>query len=132
MNLQSHFILSFDALAKMVHETAREHGWWKDREKLVEVATQHSQDLGKFANKAILGMQIALEHSELSEGLEGIRKDLQDDKIPGFTMEEAEAADCIIRIMDRSAKYRLRVAEAIVAKMEMNKGREYLHGGKTF
>lgn len=126
------FISTFRALAEEVHETARSKGWWTDREMLIQLAEKHSKRLGEFANKVIGALGIALEHSELSEGLEGMRKDLKDDKIPEFTMEEAEAADVIIRIMDRGVKRKLRIAEAIVAKIEMNKGREHLHGGKSF
>lgn len=126
------FILSFNALAEHVHATARSKGWWKDREALVNLAHQSSPELGRFAEKCIGALMVALEHSELSEGLEGMRKDLMDDKIPTFTMEEAEAADTIIRIMDRCAARKLRIAEAIITKMKMNEGRPYLHGGKSF
>jgi hypothetical protein len=126
------FIAAFNLLAIEAHETARTKGWWRDRERLIELAEGHSGELGQFARKTIAALSVALEHSELSEGLEGMRKDLMDDKIPEFTMEEAEAADTIIRIMDRAVHRRLRIAEAIIAKMAMNKGREFLHGGKAF
>jgi len=126
------FVCAFNVTARDVHQTMIKSGWWEERRLLVEVATAHSTKLGDFAEKAIGAMQIALEHSELSEGLEGMRKDLKDDKVPEFTMEEAEAADTIIRIMDRARGRDLRVAEAIVYKMRVNKGRPYLHGGKAF
>jgi hypothetical protein len=45
---------------------------------------------------------------------------------------EAEFADCIIRIMDFVPSMGLRVAEALIAKMEYNSKREYKHGGKQF
>ena len=69
--------------------------------------------------------------SEVSEACEGDRKDLRDDKIPQFTMEEAEIADVIIRIFDYAAGCDLRVAEAIVHKMRYNLKRPYKHG-KSF
>ena len=40
--------------------------------------------------------------SELAEAMEGIRKDLPDDKLPQFTMETVEIADAIIRMMDQA------------------------------
>jgi KaiC/GvpD/RAD55 family RecA-like ATPase len=126
------FVAAFNILAKDAHETAVTKGWWKERKRLINVASAHDPALGAFAEKAIAGMMVALEHSELSEGLEGLRKDLSDDKIPEFTMEEAEAADTIIRIMDRAVARNLRVGWAIIAKMRMNKGRPHLHGGKSF
>lgn len=49
------------------------------------------------------GEMIALCHSELSEALEGNRKNLQDDKLPHRRMEEVELADCLIRIFDIAA-----------------------------
>ena len=77
-------------------------------------------------------VQIALMHSELSEGVEAIRKNIKaDSHIPEFTGLEAELADTVIRIMNMSAAKKLRVGEAIIAKMRYNKTRPYRHGGKT-
>ena len=68
-------------------------------------------------------------HSELSEALEAIRRDdPPDSHIPDFTGQEAEFADCIIRIMDYSQHYKLRIAQAIVAKNVYNQTRPYKHG----
>jgi len=62
--------------------------------------------------------------SELGETLEAVRKNLgPDDHIPGFTAEEAEAADAIIRLMNYAQNRRLRLAEAVVAKNEFNRNR---------
>lgn len=128
--LEYEFVTSFNHLAEEAHQTSVDKGWWDERLELIEVAKSHSEDLGKFAENTIAAMGIALEHSELTESLEGIRNDVNDDKIPDFSMEEAEAADTIIRLMDRGVSRNLRIAEAIIAKMEMNKTRSYKHGGK--
>ncbi len=126
------FIQAFNAISAGVHSTAKEKGWWKDRDDLVAVAAKHSPELGAFAESALRGLSIALKHSELSEALENIRHNYKpDDKIPEFTGEEAEYADVIIRIMDTAIARNLRVAEALVAKIEMNKTREFKHGGKS-
>ena len=126
------FIEAFNALAAEAHNTSREKGWWDERDLLIKLGEAHSPEMGEFARNAIAGMTISLEHSELSESLEGIRAGgCRDDKVPEFSMEEAECADVIIRIMDRAQSRGLRVAEALVAKMAMNKTREHKHGGKT-
>lgn len=69
-------------------------------------------------------------HEEIGEATKAWRKDADDKDLPQFKGEEVELADAIIRIMSMSAAKKLRVAEALVAKMEFNKTREYRHGGK--
>lgn len=107
------FITAYNSKAAEINQTAIDKGWWKgDRND---------------------GEMIALMHSELSECLEALRHgNPPDSHIPEFKGSEAELADVVIRIMDYSAAKGLRVAEAIIAKSEYNKGREYKHGGKEF
>lgn len=63
---------------------------------------------------------ICLMHSELSEAMEGIRKDLQDDKLPHRKMAEVELADTIIRICDFAGMMGYDLAGAIKEKLEYN------------
>jgi hypothetical protein len=64
--------------------------WW------IDPAT--GEDLRN--NPLIVATKIALIHSELSEALEGDRKDLMDDKLPHRKALDTELVDGVIRIGD--------------------------------
>lgn len=107
-----------------VHELNKK--WWID----LETGEPKERNVGEL---------IALVHSELSEGLEGHRKNLKDDHLPEFDMLEVELADAVIRIFDMAGGLDLRLAEALFAKLEYNKSRadhkienRLKDGGKKF
>jgi NTP pyrophosphatase (non-canonical NTP hydrolase) len=107
---------AFDFLAREIHQTAKDKGWWEDER----------ND----------GEMIALMHSELSEALEWLRtakvgKNMSD-HIPDFLGIEEEMADVLIRIFDFCVARNLDLGGALIAKMEYNKGRSHKHGGKRF
>lgn len=126
------FVAQFRSLQLQVYATARSKGWWKHRDAL-EAAAAATGDVG-LAEFAVLCNKLSLQMlmvTEVAESTEGLRHgDPPDDKVPEFTASEAELADVVIRIMDMAERYKLRVAEAIVAKAIMNAGRPYMHGGK--
>lgn len=107
------FVQCFKNLSVLVHENAVNKGFWN-----TEV------DFSRF---------ISLCHAELSEALEAERNSIEhSEHIPDFTGIEEELADVIIRIMDYSGAKKLRVAAAIIAKIQYNKSRPVMHGGKKF
>lgn len=63
---------------------------------------------------------IALIHSELSEALEGVRKDKMDDHLTHRKSVEVELADALIRIFDLAGYLDLDLAGAVVEKLDYN------------
>ncbi len=68
-------------------------------------------------NKGELLMLIV---SEISEAMEGERKNLQDDKLPHRKMAEVEMADALIRILDYCAGFGYDIQGAYEEKMAYN------------
>ena len=95
---------------------------------LCEAAFQNSNKHGFWSAPRNRGEMIALMHSELSEALEGIRKDLMDDHLPQYKMEHVELADASIRIFDYCGGFEIPLQEIIKAKMIYNASRPYKHG----
>lgn len=91
---------------------SRHSGWWTDRK------TGES-----LIGKRNHGEMIALMHSELSEALEGVRKDRNDEHLPHRKSVEVEMADCVIRIMDYAAAHNLDLGGAIIEKLAYNQVR---------
>jgi NTP pyrophosphatase (non-canonical NTP hydrolase) len=86
-----------------------------------------------------VGEMLCLVHSEISEALEGHRKNLNDDKLPHRSMLEVELADAVIRILDMAAGLKLDLGGALEEKLQYNLTREYhklenrkLPGGKKY
>lgn len=124
------FIDSFNRLSTEQHQRMRAQGFWDASDAVIAAAD--AAGCGEDARKMRAAQLNALVAGEIGEALEGVRKDLPSTAISGFTNEEEEYADAIIRILDLNAARGLRIGEAVIAKMKYNLGREHRHGGKAF
>jgi NTP pyrophosphatase (non-canonical NTP hydrolase) len=105
-----------DNLSKMsgeIYEQNKKVGWW---------TTEDEATTGKD-RVTLIASKLALVHSEVSEALEGLRKNLMDDHLPKRPMVEVELADTIIRILDLAGFMGLDIESAVVEKFEYNKSR---------
>ena len=136
---------AWNSLARVVHEMALDKGWWDDSEdiKLLRAHINESHPAGTIKPRLLEaverlaerneGEMLCLIHSELSEALEGLRHgNPQSEKTPEVSSVEEELADVIIRIMDMARQRCWDVGGAVAAKIQMNAGRAYKHGGKKF
>lgn len=100
-----------DALSALLHETAKEKGFWDGE-----------------TNYDKLGNKLALVHSEVTEVLEAIRKNHGSEKVV------EEMADVIIRLLDVYAAMRNEemvlhsLDDILNYKINKNKERPKLHG----
>lgn len=97
-------------LQKEIHDQNVKAGWWND---LVT---------GEKLNRN-MGELLCLVHSEISEAMEGHRKNLMDDKLPHRSMLEVELADAVIRILDIAEGFNLDIEGAIDEKRSYNSNR---------
>lgn len=112
-----------NAITTVVHGCMAELGWWKDSKTgidLVQCIRDPKGDLDIFVGKSVVATKLCLVHSEISEAMEGARKDLMDDKLPHRKMVEVELADAMIRIMDLAGAMGLDLGAAVAEKLAYN------------
>ena len=115
--------VEINKLVNEIHDNNVKSGWWTN----LETGESLTSKQGETPKRNIPEM-LCLIHSEISEAMEGYRKNLMDDKLPHRSMLEVELADAVIRIMDFSQGKNLDVDGAIAEKLNYNKTRPYLHG----
>lgn len=112
-------------LVAHAHGAATKAGWWDNTD--------------IKGDRHVVPAKLCLIHSEISEAMEGHRKNLNDDKLPHRKMVEVELADAMIRIADLAGAMGLNLGAAVVEKLAYNAQRpdhkrenRALEGGKAY
>lgn len=113
---------SITDLQKDIHDSNAVAGWWTDLDTGINLVDEARK--GTRLGKAIVAEKLCLIHSEVSEAMEGARKNLPDDKLPHRPMIEVELADAVIRILDLCGALELDIDGAINEKRTYNSKRE--------
>ena len=92
--------VDLNCLVYKCHKQAKNMGWWDKPRPVPEL--------------------LCLIHSEISEAMEGYRKDQMDDHLPHRKMLEVELADALIRILDMAGGLELDLGAAVKEKMNYN------------
>ena len=103
------------SLQYFCHGLANGAGWWIDTDTGEDVRTWPTKFL-----KLWIASKLMLSVTELAEAMEGLRKDLPDDKLPHRTMLEVELADTVIRVFDLAGGLGFNLGEVIAEKMAFN------------
>lgn len=127
--------MALNAMCDDIHQRNVDAGWWTDMrtgESLLG-KDEHGRDRRNVPE------MLALIHSEVSEAMEGYRKNLNDDKLPHRSMFEVELADVLIRLFDLAGAHNMDLGGAVAEKLAYNQNRadhklenRLKAGGKAF
>lgn len=116
------------ACVTVSHSNSMNAGWWND------IDTGLPIDVNKAVPE-----KLCLIHSEISEALEGHRKNKMDEHLPDLESMEVELADAIIRICDLAGAMGYKLGRAVERKLLYNMQRpdhkvenRRKEGGKKF
>ncbi len=129
---------ALNELSTEIHANNIQAGWWTDLKYDDKVQKLKDRGFEQASIDAILealgierstlktrnqGELLMLVVSEIAEAMEGVRKNLMDDKLPHRKMVEVELADAMIRMFDIAGALGLDLGGAIAEKRAFNASR---------
>lgn len=128
-----------EQLQKKAHKNSVDHGFWEGPEnnniptKLALIHSEVSEWLEAYRKNPIAPTEKRVPHPTEGDG-STIRVGIIDGRAPGgtrpITVEEEEAADVFIRLLDLCEARGIDLARVTLAKMNYNESRPRMHGGK--
>lgn len=100
---------AINSVASSCHHQSLKSDWWKG----VDILDDRE-----------VAVKLLLIHSEISEAMEGHRKDLMDEHLPHRKMIEVELGDALIRLLDLAEAMELNIGGAVAEKLRYNDTRE--------
>ncbi len=100
---------TLNGFADHCHDRSVKAGWWDPKD----------SPEAKYETP----LKIALIHSEVSEALEGFRKNFPDTHLTHRPMAEVELADVLIRVFDLAGRHGFDIGGAFVEKLAYNTSR---------
>lgn len=107
-------MFNLNELRDVCHKAAE--NWWKDLKTGQDLRVPNDDGSLKFN----VPEKLCLIHSEISEAMEGYRKNLNDDHLPHMKMLDVELADAVIRIMDLCGAMNIDIDRAVKEKLAYN------------
>lgn len=117
-------IEAINALSALVHQRNVDAGWWTCPRSGEDLrGYKYPDNHLAYANRDVIAL-IGLAITELSEAIEGVRKNCMDDKLPNRKMAEVEIADAFIRLFDIAGAHGFDLGNAMAEKLAFNAVRE--------
>jgi hypothetical protein len=101
------------------HQASYRAGWWDKITQVAPKVVEH-RSISLLERRELVPTKLMLIVSEISEAMEGHRKNRLDDHLPWREQLEVELADALIRIFDLGGALQMDLGGAVAEKLAYN------------